>query len=381
MVAVTRRRLLAMIGAVAVAAVASSLLWTAPPQRGGKQLAIYNYSYYIDKTLLSEFEEEYGIEVIYDEFEAGEEAYAKLLAGGGGYDLIVLPDTYVRDVIRRGLVKRIEHGMIPNLRNIDERFWENPHDPGLEYSVPYAWGTSGLAVNYYYMRREGVNLVVDDWSKVFEEEYLKVLNRRAAMLEEFTEPVMAAKYYLYEIGVLKDVDAVLSDWSRQVIDRVVEILNKQKQYLRGYLGISSIIPMLVDGTLLVSNIWSGDALTAKDELENNVGREAAEAFRYVIPRPMSHLWADYMVIPRNAKNVEAAYLFINFILEPANSARIVKAVYYATSVKYDVLRPHLPSDIAENEIIFPKPEARLVQLNYTEEMLKAVNEVRSRVLG
>ena len=381
MAAVTRRRFLALIGAVAVAAAASSLLLMSAPKGPSKRLAIYNYSYYIDRSLIKEFEDEYGIEVIYDEFEAGEEAYAKLLAGGGGYDLIIIPDTYVRDVIRRGLVRKIEHEKIPNLKNIDERFWDNPHDPGLNYSVPYAWGTSGLAVNYYYMKREGIDVVVDTWSKVFEEEYLKVLNRRVAMLEEFTEPVMAAKYYLYEIGVLKDVESVINDWSREVVDKVVEVLNRQKQYLRGYLGISSIIPMLVDGTLLVSNIWSGDALTAKDELARNVGDEAANEFRYVIPRPMSHLWADYMVIPKNAKNVDAAYLFINFILEPANSARIVKAVYYATSVKYELLRPYLPSDIAENEIIFPRPEARLVQLNYTEEMLRAVDEIRSRVLG
>jgi len=202
-----------------------------------------------------------------------------------------------------------------------------------------------------------------------------------AMLEEFTEPVMAAKYYLYEVGVLKDVDSVLNDWGRGVVERVIEVLRRQKRYLRGYFGVSQIIPWLADGTLLISNIWNGDALTARDRLAEVAGEEAAAEFRYVVPRPMSHMWVDYMVIPRGARNVDLAYEFINFILEPRNSARIVKAVYYATSVRYDALRPYLPPEVAENEIIFPRGGGELVQLSYSDEMLRAVEEIRRAVLG
>ena len=115
------------------------------------RLAVYNYSYYIDKDLLKEFEREFGVEVIYREFESGEEAYSALLRGGGGYDLVVVPDTYLKDVIAGGYVRKIDHGKLSNLGNVAPEFFENPNDRGLQYSIPYAFGITGFAVNYYAM--------------------------------------------------------------------------------------------------------------------------------------------------------------------------------------------------------------------------------------
>jgi spermidine/putrescine transport system substrate-binding protein len=387
---VTRRRLLVAIGAAAVfMAVGGGLLLfrregatatttagstaATPPQTTAKGgvLAVYNYSYYIDKDLLPEFEKEYGIKVIYQEFESGEEAYAALLRGGGGYDLIVVPDMYLKDVIRKGYVQKIDHGKLSNIGNIDPIFFNNPNDPGLHYSIPYAFGTSGFAVNYYAMKAE-VGKRLDSWGDLFDFSILEKMRGKVAMLEEFVEPVMAAKYAL---GIDPD------DWSEAAVNRVIELLKRQKEYIRGYLGISQIVPALATGELWVSQIWSGDAATARDEFIKHAGEANADKFEYVLPKPVTHRWVDFMVIPRDAKNVEAAYLFIDFLLRPENSARIVKASYYPTPLKMQLLEKYLSPDILHDPTVFPPPEAKLIYLNYTEEMIKAVERISYAVKG
>jgi spermidine/putrescine transport system substrate-binding protein len=388
---VTRRQLLAAIGAAAVlTAVGGGLLLfrregatattttagstaATPPQtttKGGT-LAVYNYSYYIDKDLLPEFEKEYGIKVIYQEYESGEEAYAALLRGGGGYDLIVVPDTYLKDVIRKGYVQRIDHGKLSNIGNLDPVFFNNPNDAGLHYSIPYAFGTTGFAVNYYAMKAE-VGKRLDSWGDLFDFGILEKMRGKVAMLEEFIEPVMAAKYAM-------SIDP--DDWSDVAVNKIIDLLKRQKEYIRGYLGISQIVPALAAGELWTSQIWSGDAATARDEFIKNAGEANADKFEYVLPKPMTHRWVDFMVIPRDAKNVEAAYLFIDFLLRPENSARIVKASYYPTPLKMQLLEKYLSPDILHDPTVFPPPEAKLIYLNYTEEMIKAVEKISYAVKG
>jgi|GEM_PF-886859 len=396
---VTRRKLLAAIGAAAVlAAVGGGLLLfrreggttpaptqtttpsTRPPTttttptqtttRGG-ELAVYNYSYYIDKDLLLEFEKEYGIKVIYQEFESGEESYAALLRGGGGYDLVVVPDTYIRDVIKGGYVRKIDHNKLSNIGNIDPSFFENPNDPGLQHSIPYAFGTTGFAVNYHAMKTD-VGKRLDSWGDLFDFGILEKLRGRVAMLEEFVEPIMAAKYAL---GIDPD------DWGEAAINKVIDLLKRQKDYIRGYMGISQIVPALAAGELWVSQIWSGDAATARDEFIKNAGQEHADMFEYVLPKPVTHKWTDMMVIPRDAKNVEAAYLFIDFLLRPENSARITKASYYPTALKRQLLEKYLDPEILQDLTVFPPEEAKLIYLNYTDEMLKAVEKISYAVKG
>lgn len=383
---VTRRKLLIAVGAVvALVAVGGGILYisrppesqrgaatTSPPQtttRGGR-LAVYNYSYFIDPDLIPEFEKEYGIEVIYKEFESGEEAYAALLRGGGGYDLIVVPDAYLKDVIKGGYVRKVDHNKLSNLNNIDPAFFNNPNDPGLQYSVPYAFGTTGFAVNYYAMRADVGRL--EKWSDLFDFAILEKIKNRVAMLEEFVEPIMAAKYAL-------NLDP--DDWSDEAVNKIIDLLRRQKPYIRGYLGISQIVDPLAAGELWVSQIWSGDALTVRDKFIVKFGEENAAKFEYVLPKPKTHRWVDFMVIPRDAKNVEGAYLFIDFILRPENSARITMASYYPTAVKKQLLEKYLDPDILNDPTVFLPETASLIYLNYTEEMIKAVEKISYAVKG
>jgi len=362
---VTRRKLLIAAGGAVVAAAlgAIGLSMMLRPR-----LAVYNYSYFIDKDLLKEFEQEFGVEVIYREFESGEEAYAALLRGGGGYDLVVVPDTYLKDVIAGGYVRKLDHGRLSNLGNVAPEFFENQNDPGLQYSIPYAFGTTGFAVNYYAMR--GVDRRLDSWSDLFDFGLLEKMRDRVAMLEEFIEPVMAAKYAL---GIDPD------DWSDAAVNKVIDLLKRQKEYIRGYLGISQIVPALAAGELWVSQIWSGDAATARDEFVENAGEVNRDKFEYVLPRPKTHRWVDFMVIPRDAKNVDAAYAFIDFVLRPENAARITLASYYPTAVKKQLVAKYLPADMLEDPAVYPPEGANLIYLNYTKELIDAVKRINAAV--
>ncbi|MFN7105027.1 MAG: spermidine/putrescine ABC transporter substrate-binding protein [Pyrobaculum sp.] len=361
----TRRRLLIAAGAAAALSIFGFFL-SRELSTGPRQLAVYNYSYYIDRGLLPEFEKEYGVKVVYQEFESGEEAYAALLRGGGGYDLVVTPDMYIREVVGRGLVRKIDHGKLSNIGNIDPDFFQNPNDPGLQYTVPYAYGTTGVAVNYHAMR---VDARIESWGDLFNFELLEKMRGKVAMLEEFSEPVMAAKYAL---GVDPD------DWSEAAVRKITDLLSRQKEYIRGYLGISIIVPALAVGELWVSQIWSGDAVTAREEFAKKGDREK---FVYLLPRPMSHRWVDMVVIPRDAKNVEAAYAFIDFLLRPENSARIVQTSYFPTPLKRQLLEKYLPQEVLQDPAVFPPLEAKLIYLNYTKEMIEAVEKIRAAVKG
>ncbi|MFN3805142.1 MAG: spermidine/putrescine ABC transporter substrate-binding protein [Pyrobaculum sp.] len=367
----TRRKLLVAAGAATALSVFGFLLsreFLAGPKPAGG-LAVYNYSYYIDKGLLPEFEKEYGVKVVYQEFESGEEAYAALLRGGGGYDLIIVPDMYVKEAVERGLVRRIDHGKLSNLNNIDPEFFQNPNDPGLQHAIPYAYGTTGVAANYHAMR---VDARIEGWGDLFNFELLEKMRGRVAMLEEFSEPVMAAKYAL---GIDPD------DWSEAAVRKVTDLLLRQREYIRGYLGVSIIVPALAAGELWVSQIWSGDALTAREEFTKNVGEKYAGEFVYLLPKPMSHRWVDMAVIPRDVKNVEAAYAFIDFLLRPENSARITLASYFPTPLKRQLLERYLPQEVLQDPAVFPPEGAKLIYLNYTREMIDAVERIRAAIRG
>ncbi|MEM4437501.1 MAG: spermidine/putrescine ABC transporter substrate-binding protein [Pyrobaculum sp.] len=364
---VTRRKLLIAVGAFAAAAALGGFLLT----RGNvPQLSVYNYSYFIDKDLIKEFEKEYGIRVIYNEFEDGAEAYAALLRGGAGYDVVVVPDLYLKEVIAGGYVKKINHEKLSNIKNIDPAFFNNPNDPGLQYSIPYAYGTTGIAVNYY---AAGADLPkIDSWSQLFDFDLLRRVDRKVAMLEEFSEPVMAAKYAL---GIDPD------DWSVEAVNKVIDLLKRQKEFIKGYLGASTIVPALAAGELWISQIWSGDAISSRELFIDTFGAQHVDKFVYTFPKPSTHMWVDFMVIPKDARNIEAAYLFIDYLLRPENSARIVKAAYYPTALRREIIEKYLDPEILNDPAIFPPPDVNLRYLNYTKDMLDAVVKIRSAVLG
>ncbi|MCE4627540.1 MAG: spermidine/putrescine ABC transporter substrate-binding protein [Desulfurococcales archaeon] len=332
-------------------------------------LKVLNYSEYIDPEVLKMFEEEYGVKIVYDEYEAAEEAWAKLRAGGGGYDVIITAHSYVGLAAKQGLLKPLDKSLIPNLKNLDPRIASHPADPEQKYAVPYMWGTTGIAY---------VGSCVADtprtWREFLSPDYLKNYSGRVSLLSEFSEVVMASMIALgYD-------PSNRSHWNEDVMGQVESLLLKVKPYLAGFYGASQYMPALNTSRICLAQAWNGDVL---------VVQEANPSVSFVNPEDGALLWVDYMVIPKDAKNVELAHKFINFLLRPDIAAMNVKYVWYASSVKKSLLVKVAEAngdeellDILNNPLVYPSNETNLIPSPVLDEEMSAMVEtVRLHVLG
>ncbi len=337
--------------------------------RGERVLYILNYSDYISPVVVERFQNETGIKVVIDEFEAAEESWPKLQAGGAGYDIIITAHTYVKLAAEKGLLQKLDKAKIPNLANLDPRIASHPADPNQEYAVPYMWGTTGIGY---------VSTCVEDppetWKEFLDPEYLKNYEGRVSLLSEFSETIMAAMIALgYD-------PSVRSNWNEQVMGEVEDLLNTVKPYLAGFYGASQYIPGLANGDLCLAQAWNGDVLVAAEE---------NDAVAYITPKDGALFWVDYIVIPRDAKHVEEAYMFINFLLRPDVAAENVKYLYYAASVKKSLLEQYAEEtgdetlkEILEDPTVYPPEDVKLIPSPVLdEEMSRMVETVRLHVMG
>ncbi|MCE4611704.1 MAG: spermidine/putrescine ABC transporter substrate-binding protein [Desulfurococcales archaeon] len=332
-------------------------------------LRVYNYSEYIDYSVIDDFERMYGVEVVYDEFEAAEEAWAKLKAGGGGYDVIIIAHTHVKLAAEQGLIQPLKRELIPNLDNLDPRIASHPADPRQEYAVPYMWGTTGIA----YLK-SCVSDPPKTWKEFFDPGRLEPYKGKVSLLPEFSEVVEAG---MIALGLNP---AERSNWSEETMDRVVELVLRVKPYLAGFYGASQYIPGLVNGELCLAQAWNGDALIARDENDD---------VDYMVPEDGSIFWVDFIVIPRDAENVDLAHKFINFLLDPEVAARNVKAVWYASSVKKDLLVEVAKEngdeelmEVLKDPIVYPPEDAPLIPSPVLDrEMQRMIEDVRVRILA
>ncbi|MCE4613004.1 MAG: spermidine/putrescine ABC transporter substrate-binding protein [Desulfurococcales archaeon] len=330
-------------------------------------LKVLNYSEYIDPEVLKIFEEMTGIRVVYDEFEAAEEAWAKLKVGGAGYDLIIIAHSYVQLAIDQGLVRKIDKSMIPNLANLDPLIAGHPADPRQDYAVPYMWGTTGIA----YV--EGC--VADpprSWRQLFDEDYISRYSGKVSLLSEFSEVFEAAMIALGYDPSVRD------NWNGEVAREVARLVGSIKEHLVGFYGASEYMPALANEQICIAQAWNGDVL---------VVREENPRVNYVTPEDGTLFWVDYMLIPRDAENVEAAHKFINFLLDPEIAARNVKFVWYAASIKKDLLVDLAEStgdselmEILEDPLVYPPENARLIPSPVLDqEMNKLLEETKIAV--
>ncbi len=339
---------------------------SAAPKHEGA-LHVYNWSYYIQEALLDVFSQETGIprdKIVYDVFEDPAEPFAKLEAGGSGYDVIVLPDNDAALAIRRGYVRELDKSLIPNAKFMDPNFLNPPFDPGNKYSFVYMWGTTGYSWRSD-LCPEGVKTV----KQIFDPNYgfLEKYKKKITMLEEAIEVVLSAKAYLG-----KDPN----DWSDKTLEEVKEVLIKQKPYLAAYAGTSEYFQGLANGSIYVAHAYNGDIAVFKEEEHP----ELADKISYGIPEEGGTKWTDNLLIPKDAPHPVAAHLFINFLLDPAVAAVNSNYIKYANPVKAS--QPLMEEDILNDPIVYP-PEDVQKRLWFvpvlTDEQKAKLNEVWEEV--
>ncbi|WP_040951986.1 ABC transporter substrate-binding protein [Gorillibacterium massiliense] len=316
---------------------------------GGNTLTVYNWGDYIDPELLSQFEKETGIKVIYQTFDSNEAMMTKIGQGGTTFDVAVPSEYAISKMKEEDLLLPLDHSKLPNLKNIDSRFMNLSFDPNNVYSVPYFWGTVGIIFNPDLVG----NLKFESWNDLWDKSL-----RNQILLVDGAREVMG--FGLNSMGYS------LNDTNEDHLQQAKAKLNTLTPNVKAIVG-DEIKMLLANEEAAVGVVWSGDAAEIMD---------ANDKLDYIVPKEGSNLWFDNMVIPKTAKNIEGAHAFINFMLDPEHAAKNTEYVGYATPNKEALAL--LPKDISEDKRFYPDPEVTSkleVYDNLGKKMLAHYNEL------
>lgn len=310
-----------------------------------EEVRVYNWSDYIDESLLEVFEDETGIKVIYDVFDSNEMLETKLLAGSSGYDVVVPSDSFLRRQIAAGAFMELDQEQLPDAGNQWEliRARTEEFDPGNAYSINYLWGTTGVGINVAKVAEAlGDAAPVDSLALVFDPANMEKLAECGVyFLDAPVEMIPAAMNYAGVDPNSHDKDA---------FDTAGEVLSAVRPYVRKFHS-SEYVTALANGDICVAVGWSGDVLQARDRAdEAGNGVEIA----YHPFREGSAMWFDQMAIPADAPNPGGAHKFLNFMLNPANIAAVTNYVWYANGnlPSQELIDPEITGDPA----IYPDEE-------------------------
>ncbi|SMH39557.1 polyamine ABC transporter substrate-binding protein [Mesorhizobium australicum] len=338
------------IGITAATALASIFAYGAFAQE--KVVNVYNWSDYIDDSILEDFTKETGIKVVYDVFDSNEILETKLLAGGTGYDVVVPTGAFLARQIEAGVFQKLDKAKLPNISNM----WDvvatqtAKYDPDNAYSVNYMWGTTGIGYNVKKIQDAlGVDKI-DSWKTVFDPEAMKKLNECGVyMLDAPQEIIPTALNFL---GLNPD--------SRDPAElaKAEELLLAIRPYVRKFHS-SEYINALANGDICLAVGWSGDVFQARDRAaEADQGVEIA----YSIPAEGAEMWFDQLAIPADAKHVDEAHAFINYIMKPEVAAKASNYVFYANGNKAS--QELLDKEVLDDPAIYPD-EATMAKLFIT----------------
>ncbi len=318
-----------------------------------EEVRVYNWSDYIDEELLTKFEEETGIKLIYDVFDSNEVLETKMLAGGSGYDIVVPSGTFLQRQISAGAFQQLDMEKLPNAENLWDVVKDRTaqYDPGNAYSINYMWGTTGIGVNVGKVTEIlGEDAPLGSLELIFNPENMEKLAACGVhFLDAPTEMIPAALQYIGEDPDSHDPD---------VIAKTEAVFNAVRPHVQKFHN-SEYINALANGDICVAFGWSGDVLQSRDraaEAENGV--EVA----YNAPSEGALMWFDQMAIPADAPNVAAAHTFLNFIMDAQNMAQASNYVYYANGNAAS--QEFLEEDVIGDPAIYPD-EATLQNLYTT----------------
>jgi putrescine transport system substrate-binding protein len=355
-------RLLAVAASLAAALLAPAVHAAPEP----KVLNIYNWSDYIADDTLKKFEKETGIKVNYDNYDTNEILHAKLVAGNTGYDIVVPSSHFAKLQIEGGLLQKLDRSRLTNWGNLDPTLLKQlaSVDPGNQYLVDWLWGYVTVGINIPKVKAALGSMPMPDnaWSLIFDPKYAaKLKSCGINFLDSASEVLPVAMLYAGKPPYSTNV----ADY-----DAAAKMLQSVRPYVTRF-SSSGYINDLAGGSLCVVMGYSGDInISRARALDANPKQPAA--IEALIPKGGATLFFDTMAIPKDAKNVANALLFINYILRPEVAASLTNKVFYANpnaaSLKF------VKKDVAENRTIFLSPEdkARMTPPNAVPQPIRRV---------
>jgi putrescine transport system substrate-binding protein len=281
---------------------------------------VYNWTDYIDPAILADFTAETGIRVVYDTFDGNEMLETRMLAGGSGYDVVAPSGTFLQRQIAAGVFQPLQKEKLPNLVHLWPEITArvDAYDPGGAYSITYMWGTTGIGYDVAEVRERLGAMPVDSWRVVFDPAILsKLADCGVHLLDQPDEMIPLALSYL---GLDPDSKAAGD------IERATAALTAIRPYVQKFHS-SEYVNALAAGDICLAVGWSGDVLQARDRAaEAGAGVEIA----YAIPKEGTQIWFDQLAIPADARNVDEAHAFIDYLMRPDVAARATDFVRYAS---------------------------------------------------
>jgi putrescine transport system substrate-binding protein len=327
------------------ASVAAMLLSAVSSLAQERVVNVYNWSDYIDESILEDFTKETGIKVVYDVFDSNEILETKLLAGGSGYDVVVPTAPFLARQIQAGVFLKLDKSKLPNMKNLWPEVSERlaAYDPGNEHAINYMWGTTGIGYNVDKVKAAlGEDVKVDSFDILFKPENAEKLKDCGInILDASDETFAIAMNY---IGKNPDSKETAD------LEAGAEVYMKIRPYARTF-NSSPYIDDLANGDICITLGWSGDVLQAKaraEEANNGVKIE------YVIPKEGTYMWFDNLAIPADAKNVEEAYAFIDYLMRPEVIAKASDYVQYANGNLAS--QQFISEEVLKNPSVYPDQE-------------------------
>lgn len=350
-------RLTALAGLTLAAMVAT-------PAGATERLYVFNWTDYMDPSIIEAFEARYDVEVVQNYYGSLGEMYARLQAGGTSqYDVVFPSGYYVPRMIEAGLVQPLDRSKLPHFDNLMARFVDPPFDPESRYSVPYLWGTTGLVVD-----TNALPEAAPSWSMIFDAEQNS--GYPFAMLTDGQVMFGAACAFAGSAYDCTDQASMVAA-AKQMLE------TKRRDNFTGFTDATPVLGQVSRGVNALGVTYSGDYLQYRND-----DPEGFEGIEFMIPEEGSELWVDSMMIPADAPNPALAHQFIDFILEAEVGAQLANYTFYSTP--NEAALPYL-DDVLQEPPSQPT-EAEMARLEYTptlsgEALLRFQqlwNEVQSR---
>ena len=340
-----------------VSCVTTALIIGSSAAMAAGTLNVTNWAEYIAEDTISNFEKEYDVKVTYDVYDSSEAIEAKLLAGSSGYDVVSYSSSDAGRIIPAGILRKLDKSRLSNLKHMSPEIMgklDKNWDPGNNYVVPFMWGTHGVTYNAELVKKTYPDAPIGSLDMIFLPEHMKELAKcGVSFLDSPGDVIPMALAYL----------GMEPDSTNKNDYKEVEVLLKQiRPYIKTFDNYA--YQRMPQREFCVSITWGPDGLLAMSGAEEaNTG----VVLDFFLPpgQGAAQLWIDSWVIPADAKNIENAYLFLNYMMRPEVGAADTNFIWYATANKDAV--PLIDPAVTSSPAAFPTPDQ--VAMMYTLKVL------------
>jgi putrescine transport system substrate-binding protein len=313
----------------------------AAAQAEDAQLNIYNWADYIGSGAIPGFEKLTGINVVYDTYDSDSALEAKVMSGESGYDLVTTSTDFFSRQIKAGAYETIDTTKLPNWKNLDPAILQimQKFDPGNAHAVPYLHGVNGFAYNVDMIKARMPNAPVDSLDMIFKPEIVsKFADCGVSFMDNAEDVLQLALNYLHlDPNTQKPEDYAAAE----------KLLLAVRPYVRTF-DSAAFMNALPNKDLCIAMSWSGDYETAAARAKA-AGLNIRLAF--TVPKEGACIWYDAWLIPEGAPHVEAAYKFLNYMLDPQVIAATTNQIHYGNDNM--AANKFVLPDVLDNPAIYP----------------------------